>query len=245
MKIKQRKTRHTLAAFFADTAAFTRLELFVCVVCVALLAAFALPVLATSRSRSDVVQCLNNLRQSGIAVHAWGTDHQFDPPWRTYVSDGGTLQNPGIKPATAWLEFAFLSNQLVTPRILACPADTGAKVASDFSSNPSQGYTAVSFRSQSTSYFINLHTLSSQPNTVVFGDRNVRFVFGSSCPYAVNAVSLFPPVGSANVWSNAVHGLQGNVVLMDGSVMVTTSEQARTALEKSSINGSLHFMPAR
>ena len=43
-----------------------------------------------------------------------------------YVSRGGTRPDSGFKAGNAWFEFTALSNELVTPRILACPADDAA-----------------------------------------------------------------------------------------------------------------------
>lgn len=224
-------------------AAFTRLELFACMVCVALIGAMALPVLATTRSRSDIAQCLNNLRQIGRAVQLWGTERQDEAPWRVPVSsDGGTP--PPIE--NAWFQFALLSNELVTPRILVCPADRAAKVASDFSTDIVQGYLSVSFRALATSYSINLHSSSLLPASALIADRNIRFSGFSVCPYAPRgAWAYYPPDPNAGAWTNAVHGPQGNVVLMDGGVRQTTSGELRAVLSRSSENGTVHLLTAR
>ena len=238
MKMKQRNTHSPLAALLANAAGFTRIELFACVACAALLAALALPVFATSRSRSDVVQCLSNLRQVGLAVQMWGADYQDDPPWRmTNPSLGG---GSGPPPGNAWFWFASMSNQLATPRLLACPADNEVLVASDFPTYVSSG-----FRSAATSYSINLHTLARTPAAPVFGDRNISLSGPVTCPYAATAWRFVATGGGLNGWTNAIHGEQGNVVLMDGSVMETTSEQLRSVMLRSDPFGSFHLLTAR
>jgi len=114
---------------------FTRLELAAAIIGLTLLCAVALPLLGVTRADSDRVACLNNLRQMGRAAQMWASDHTLQFPWRTSISDGGEfIPTPGStagqpRPGNAWAEYAFMSNEVVTPRILACPADTGVKVA--------------------------------------------------------------------------------------------------------------------
>jgi hypothetical protein len=215
--------------------AFTRLELFVCVVCTASLAAVVFPALATTRSRSDVVQCLNNLRQVGRALAMWGSDHGNAPPWQTYTSDGGT-RTGGTKVSGAWQEFASLSNELVTPRILSCTADSSI-VARDFGQ-----FTSAAFRAAAISYFINLHTLPEFPTGPLFGDRNVSFPFLGSCDLGYNNVHGAAPSDTSVAWTNAVHGFQGNLVTVDGSVAVTTSADMRNAFGRSNDRNVQHIL---
>src|SRR5688572_9748527 len=118
--------------------AFTRIELLAICAALGLLALLVAPTVASNKTDSERLVCFNNLRLIGRAVQMWAGDHNQQPPWRTLVADGGLLPNPGdpIRPGNAWFDFAFLSNQLVTPRILACPSDTGVKRAVEFSLRP-------------------------------------------------------------------------------------------------------------
>jgi competence protein ComGC len=231
--------------------AFTRVELCACLAAGALLLALALPALATSQSRGQVAQCLNNLRLMGRAVQMFAGDHVGQPSWRTYDTDGGTRPSVGTKPGAAWFEFTALSNELVTPRILACPADTGVKIAAEFSNNGASGYLSTGFRSQATSYFITLDPPSGSatmpPAWPVFGDRNVRFSGTESCALGINSADrLRPYVLGSGAWTNAVHGIQGNVVKTDGSVSETSSDHFRELLGVNPSDDSvLHFLRAR
>lgn len=225
--------------------AFTRVELLACVAALALLAALALPALATTSSRSHVVQCLNNLRLVGRGVQMWAAEHTDQVPWRTAGSQGGEYTG-SLRLGIAWGEFALLSNQLATPRILACPADVGVNVASAWTGPDT--YTAIQFRANATSYFLNLHTLSELPLAPLCGDRNIRTFASGPCGLtSVNNVasvdSLDPNLG----WTNAVHGLAGNIVTMDGSAVTTTSTELRAAFARSEDeNGSpIHLLRAR
>ncbi len=204
--------------------AFTRLELAAVVAGAALLGAVALPLLGATRSEADHATCLNNLRQVGRALQMWGADHGNQPPWRTPQSQGGLRPNTGLFPGNAWLEYTFLSNEVVTPRILACPADAGVRTANYF-----HQYVTSTYRGNATSYLINMHASSEFPRAALFGDRNVQVSTAeSSC--SLGNINNTYTVDALNVrWTNAVHGLSGNLVLMDGSVGTTTSEELRRA----------------
>jgi hypothetical protein len=72
--------------------------------------------LAKAKEKALSIQCINNLKQFGLAVRIWAVDnHDAFPP--------DTLS---------------MSNELNTPKILVCPADTNRLAASNW-----QGFTAA------------------------------------------------------------------------------------------------------
>jgi type II secretory pathway pseudopilin PulG len=221
---------------------FTRIELLAVMVAVTLLAALALPVLAASTANSQSAQCLNNLRQMGRAVQMWGSEHVDEPPWQTFVSQGGLRTTTGSRPGNAWFEYSYLSNELATPRVLACPSDSGVIVAPDFSA-----YRSSSFRANANSYFINLHTTSAYPSGLLFGDRNVRAVPGFGCYLQINNIHGLEPSDPNSLWTNAVHSVQGNIVRMDGSIEVASDGSLRDALMRADddLLGAEHILRPR
>jgi competence protein ComGC len=229
------------------TAAFTRLELVAVVAILTLLGALTLPLLAATRADSDRAGCFNNLRLLGRAITVWGDDRDGLPPWITLVSRGGTRPDGAFKAGVAWFEFSTLSNELVTPRLLACPADTGVKVASEFSNLGGRGYMATGMRSLATSYIVNMDNLGNVPAMAVTGDRNLRTDGIGQCAQGVNNVDIVN-LSSQNpaLWTNAVHGPQGHFVRTDGSVVF--SDSAYLLRDRSRLlddSGSFHILRAR
>jgi hypothetical protein len=216
--------------------AFTRLELCACVVAGALLMALALPALATVQSRAHVAQCLNNLRLMGRGTQAWAADFKNEVPWRTHVADGGTQYGP--KSANAWIEYYAMSNHLGTPRILACPADEGVRVASTYGE-----FVAPGFQANCSSYALDLDVRLERPEAILYSDRNLKFSGGPTlCSSGVNNAMAFDSQGA---WLSDVHGLSGNIVTAAGNASHTSSEQLRAAASLSTDVQNTHFLKAR
>lgn len=67
--------------------------------------------LLDARARARSIACVNNLKQLGLATRIWATDH-------------GDVLPPDL---------LTMSNELVTPKVLVCPEDTGRQPAADWS----------------------------------------------------------------------------------------------------------------
>jgi hypothetical protein len=68
--------------------------------------------LEKARQKAMMIQCVNNMKQMGLAVRIWAGDH-----------------NDAFPP-----DIISMSNELNTTRILVCPADTNRQAASDWAS---------------------------------------------------------------------------------------------------------------
>jgi prepilin-type processing-associated H-X9-DG protein len=187
--------------------ALTWVEMLVIIAVLVVLAAMLLPVNNGSRRKAMRIDCVNNLKQIGLSDRLWEGDHGGKYPMAISVTNGGSIELNG--EANALLSFVVMSNQLSTPKILHCPADTTGLAAANFSSGLS---------SRNVSYFVGLDANENDPQTLLSGDDNFEIggvpVKSGSLEFSTNA-----PIA----WSAARHKLMGNILLADGSVQATTS----------------------
>src|SRR5262249_17378400 len=71
-----------LATAARGMTAFTLLELLVVIAIIAILAAMLLPVIARGKAKAHSTQCVNNLRQWGLAIRAYADDDDDVLPHR-------------------------------------------------------------------------------------------------------------------------------------------------------------------
>jgi competence protein ComGC len=224
--------------------AFTRVDLLAVLTAVGLLVCLALPGLANQRSRFDRVTCLNHLRMIGLALKAWGDDHGGRTPWRTPVSEGGTMGH--ALAYWGWWQFYWISNQLGSPKVLICPADwaKSKNMATNWGIGPG-GFGNTANRANSLSYLVGLEASVALPTALLSGDRNLSYSGKGTCSAGIpNAwfVSTRPRTGAVPSWTNSIHESSGNVLLNNGSVLQTTHAGLREAFSNSDDNGSSHVL---
>ena len=211
-----------------NRAGVTLLELLLVIFIIAILAAVFLPVIGRTKTRSRQVDCLSQLRQVGIAHHAFAHDHNGKFPFQVPMREGGTLeliQNVGGTVQTAFQHFRALSNDLITPRVLTCPADKRTR-ADSFSE----------FRNENLSYFVSVTSDYSRPDEVLCGDRNIRLDGESS-------LSIMRFTSSSHVaWTGELHEYDGNLLFTDTHVERRSSAALHGALTDSS-NRVVAVMP--
>ena len=212
-----------------------------------LLAAVAWPVLAQAKPRAQRVTCANNLTRIGRAVHQWGSEHGDRIPVRVPMADGGAYQHP--LDGQLWFHFGLMSNELVTPKVLACPSDPVVRLARDFTLDPWGSFMNASYRNNAVSYMLGLDAFFDFPNAILAGDRNlVVSSVSSSCSSGVrNAAAINTwPSDPRVAWTMNLHPGTGDLLLMDGRVEETATARLRQVLSLASDdNGSLHFLMPR
>lgn len=175
------------------THAFTFIALLVVLAVLAILAAMLLPALAKAHDRARRIQCVNNLKQCGLAARIWEGDHDDKYP----MAVSNILADGNVFPY-----FQVMSNELSTPKTLVCPADTR---------QPAEDFPHLS--DENISYFVGLDaTNDANPQMLLYGDRNITNGLTS-----IRGIQLLPPNRPAG-WTESIHNKVGNVGLADGSV---------------------------
>ena len=238
-------------------SAFTLIELVVVLAVIALLGATLLPALAVSGQKVAKINCINNLKQVGFAYNAWQAAHYDRFPQAIQAAQGGAsdycthggnnssfgspayIYNPGMV-------FLVMSNYLVTPKLLFCPADTlHSGAATNFSYNDllsvvyNFGNVPALSAPTKVSYFVGADATQADPQGVLAGDCNIGNTgaannspsiarFGSTVSASASApeiTSLAFSSTAAGAWAWTAYDLHqktGNLLIADGSVQSTT-----------------------
>jgi hypothetical protein len=190
--------------------AFTVVELLIIVVVIFILVVLFLPggpLFRPSRVHAYAprIQCVNNLKEVGLAYRMWSDDHNDMYPMRVLTNQAGVLL---FADATnGFRYFQVMSNELDTPKVLVCPADKRI-AATNFTTDLSGAH---------LSYFIGLEADQLRPGGLLSGDRNI--VNGRKPINGILEVEINQNIG----WSAELHNGSGDVGLADGSVQQLTS----------------------
>jgi prepilin-type N-terminal cleavage/methylation domain-containing protein len=130
-------------------AGFTLIELLVVIAIIALLAALLFPVFATARAKARQSQCLSNLRQIGMSIEMYATDHDDLYPFAVDPTDRYTPQIWRDYPEwQRWIPYMPMLHEVLQPyqksrEIWRCPSDIGYTI---------QDFTGELFDTRPSSY---------------------------------------------------------------------------------------------
>ena len=123
-------------------AAFTLIELLVVIAIIAILAAMLLPALAAAKRKAQRINCVNNLKEVGLAFRVWEGDNGDQYPMAVGSAQGGAQRICGQRQHGNYRKcrsggfvaaFLVMSNELSTPKILICTSDaTHTTAATNF-----------------------------------------------------------------------------------------------------------------
>jgi prepilin-type processing-associated H-X9-DG protein len=178
---------------------FTLVGLLIIIAVIAILAAMLLPALASAKRKSKRIECVNNLKQAGLAFRLWEGDNGDKYPMAVSTNKNGTMEY--AEDGNAFCHFQVMSNELSTPKILVCPADDRTAAAS-----------FARLKNQNVSYFVSLDATEVRPPMLLTGDRNVT----NGLSPVRSVLELRPEIPAG--WTEALHNGVGNIGLADGSV---------------------------
>lgn len=194
---------------------FTRIELFVVIGVIVWLLAMLFLALAPAKRKASKIHCVNNSMQFTMAAKIWADDNSNKFPMQFAVTNNALMKL--ISHGNAYLLWQTMSNELVSPMVLVCPADKERTVATSFG----QGFSDANI-----SYFLNLDASDAYPQMILAGDDNLE-VNGTRVPPGILSLSTNASVG----WAQERHGGAGNIALSDGSVQTTTSTALQQAVQ--------------
>jgi len=195
--------------------AFTLVELLLIIAVMIVLAVVLLPDLARPRHHHGMNwNCVNNLKQIGIAFRTWSLDNSDKYPMHVSVINGGTMEL--INSGAIFPHFLAMSNELSTPKLLVCPQETDPRrrSATTFADGPSSGAVGQIplTNDNQVSYFVGVDADETHPQMLLCGDRNL-----TNWPLPTNRLLMLTS-NSAPVWTHELHNGKGNVALADGGV---------------------------
>jgi len=194
--------------------AFTILELVIILAIIVVAVGLLLPARAGSQKGARI-QCVGHLKQIGLALRIWSNDHAEKFPMAVSKNEGGSLE--WIGRGEPIRHFLVISNELNSPKVLACPADLKRKPTLKF----------ASLTNVNLSYFLGLDASELEPQSILSGDRNI-----STDDRMMSGILLLAsnsPVG----WTKHIHEGAGNIGLGDGSAQQATTTNLQTQIGRS------------
>jgi prepilin-type processing-associated H-X9-DG protein len=194
----------------------TLIEVLMVLAALMVIAAIFLPAMLQPRqhSRAPRIQCVNNLKQCGLATRVWEGDNNDKYPTAVSVTNGGAMEL--MSGPNAWKTFQVMSNELSTPKVLMCAQETDRDrfVGTNF----------ISLNNSNLSFFVGVDADETNAMSLLYGDHNITN--GTAIKNGLLGLTASRPTG----WTAEMHNSVGNICLADGSVQQLSMSGLQTAV---------------
>ena len=192
-----------------------------------IVAALVLPGPHGGMVRAPRIQCVNNLKQVGLAFRIWEGDYGNNYPTAVPETNGGSMEfTTGMNE---FRHFQVMSNEVSTPKVLFCPAETDQ--------NRFVGTNFVDLNNSNLSFFVGVDSKETMTNMILCGDHNITN--GTPIHNGLLAVTTNTLAG----WTSEMHNKVGNILLDDGSVQQTSIADLRKQIAKTGVATNRLQMP--
>jgi prepilin-type processing-associated H-X9-DG protein len=207
----------------------TLIEVLMVLAALMILAALMLPGFLAPRhvGRAPRIQCVNNLKQIGLATRIWEGANNDKYPTAVSITNGGAMEL--MSGPNAWRNFQVMSNELSTPKVLFCGAETDKDrfVATNF----------TFFNNSNISFFVGVDANETNGLSLLSGDHNI------TNGTAVKNGLLKLTAGQSTGWTSEMHNKVGNVCFADGSVQQLTIAGLQSAVASTGMATNVLNMP--
>ena len=227
-------------------AGLTIIEVLVVVAIVVVLAGIMMPPFTHDKTRARRISCVNNLKQVAVGLRLFANDADGKYPFECFTTGSTNAEVTSFpggwnhNPTNLWKLLQLAQNDISSPRVLVCPADSDRQPAVDFlsgSGSSSNSFLSPSKRNNALSYFLALDAKEAQPAMLLVGDRNLaRDSDKTDSEPGRNYLNGEQRLGSTDAdvkhlrWNNDIHERGGNIAFMDGSARQLTSGKLREAV---------------
>jgi prepilin-type N-terminal cleavage/methylation domain-containing protein/prepilin-type processing-associated H-X9-DG protein len=239
--------RQAWARRHAQPRGFTLIELLVVIAIIAVLAALLLPALASVRQRGYSAVCVSNLRQMGLAIHAYATDNEgripygpkappFTSPADFYPSTGAPTSLLSLQSgAPVGLGLLLQSHLAAQPKVLFCPGTDQAIDSSVELANVGvhQAQCSYYYRHAGNTQLFDSPTNSGMPDHIRLdhlGDNRNGLPIRA---LAIDTMFLCPPdLAPFNVKPRTHHRLRvANILFSDGHAASRPNTSSRFVVD--------------